>query len=77
MREFGLEISKDTKVAVHDSSADVRYLVLPMRPPGTEGIDEEQLADLVTRDCLIGMSVPRFEDVRASVPSPTNLELRR
>jgi nitrile hydratase len=77
MREFGLEISKDTKVAVHDSSADVRYLVLPIRPPGTEGIDEEQLADLVTRDCLIGMSVPRFEDVRASVPSPANAELRR
>jgi nitrile hydratase len=77
MREFGLEISKDTKVAVHDSSADVRYLVLPMRPPGTEGIGEEQLADLVTRDCLIGVSVPRFEDAKASVPNPTNVEPRR
>ena len=59
MREFGLEISDDIEVAVHDSSADVRYLVLPMRPPGTEGMGEEELAALVTRDSLIGVSVPR------------------
>jgi nitrile hydratase len=65
MREFGLEIPEDIKVAVHDSSADVRYLVLPMRPPGTEGMGEEELADLVTRDCLIGVSVPSFEGARA------------
>jgi nitrile hydratase len=59
MREFGLEIPKEIPVAVHDSSADVRYLVLPMRPPGTEGMGEEELAALVTRDCLIGTDVPR------------------
>jgi nitrile hydratase len=64
MREFGLEIGEDVKVAVHDSSADVRYLVLPMRPPGTEGMDEEDLAELVTRDCLIGTAVPRYQTVR-------------
>ena len=59
MREFGFETPEGTKVAVHDSTADVRYMVLPMRPPGTEELDEEDLADLVTRDCLIGVNVPR------------------
>ena len=63
MREFGLEIPEDTKVAVHDSSADVRYLVLPMRPSGTEGMSEDELAKLVTRDCLIGTAAPRYETV--------------
>ena len=66
MREFGLEIGGDVEVAVHDSSADVRYLVLPMRPPGTDGIDEENLAKLVTRDCLIGTATPRYETVWTS-----------
>ena len=59
MREFGFEPPEDTRVAVHDSTADVRYMVLPMRPPGTEGMDEEELSDLVTRDSLIGVGVPR------------------
>lgn len=59
MREFGFEPPDGTRVAVHDSTADVRYMVLPMRPPGTEGMGEEDLADLVTRDCLIGVGVPR------------------
>ena len=65
MREFGLEIPEDVSVAVHDSSADVRYLVLPMRPPETEGMGEEELAGLVTRDCLVGTAVPRREGARA------------
>jgi nitrile hydratase subunit alpha len=64
MREFGFEPPEDVEVVVHDSTADVRYLVLPMRPPGTEGMGEEELAALVTRDCLIGVSVPR-EPARA------------
>jgi nitrile hydratase len=64
MREFGLELPENVRVAVHDSSADVRYLVLPMRPPDTEGMSEEDLAKLVTRNCLIGTAVPRFEPVR-------------
>jgi len=59
MREFGFEPPEGTRVAVHDSTADVRYMVLPMRPPGTEGMDEGELAGLVTRDALIGVGVPR------------------
>ena len=61
MREFGFEPPGGTRVAVHDSTADVRYMVLPMQPPGTEGMDEERLADLVTRDALIGVNVPRAD----------------
>lgn len=58
LREFGFELTEDVQVAVHDSTADVRYIVLPMRPPGTDGVDEAELAGLVTRDCLIGTGVP-------------------
>jgi nitrile hydratase subunit alpha len=58
LREFGTEIAGDVAVRVHDSTADMRYLVLPLRPAGTEGWDEEQLANLVTRDAMIGVSVP-------------------
>jgi Nitrile hydratase, alpha chain len=46
-------------VRVHDSNADLRYIVLPMRPAGTEDLSEQQLADLVTRDCLVGTALPR------------------
>jgi nitrile hydratase subunit alpha len=59
MREFGFVPPEGTRVAVHDSTADVRYMVLPMRPPGTDGMDEEELSDLVTRDSLIGTGVLR------------------
>ncbi len=57
MREFGFVPPEGTRVAVHDSTADVRYMVLPMRPPGTEGMDEGELAGLVTRDSLVGTGV--------------------
>ncbi len=60
MREFGFEPSEDVEVIVHDSTADVRYMVLPMRPEGTENLSEEELAELVTRDSLVGVSVPRY-----------------
>jgi nitrile hydratase len=60
MREFGFEPPGGVEVVVHDSTADVRYMVLPMRPPGTEGLDEPALAALVTRDTLIGVNVPRY-----------------
>ncbi len=59
MREFGYEPPEDVRVAVHDSSADLRYMVLPMRPSGTERLNEEELAALVARDSLIGVNVPR------------------
>ena len=59
LAEFGTEIPDDVEVRVHDSTADMRYLVLPMRPEGTEGMDEPALAELATRDCLIGVTIPR------------------
>ena len=59
LREFGLELPEHVAVRVHDSTADLRYLVLPMRPPGTEGLSEAQLAALVTRDSMIGTAVLR------------------
>ena len=54
LREFGVELAEDIEVRVHDSTAELRYMVLPQRPAGTEGWSEEQLAALVTRDSLIG-----------------------
>jgi nitrile hydratase len=54
--EFGLKIDDKVAVRVHDSTADMRYLVLPMRPPGTERWSESQLAELVTRDAMIGVA---------------------
>jgi nitrile hydratase len=59
MREFGGEPDADVEVKVVDSTADVRYIVLPCRPPGTEDLDAEQLQDWVTRDCLVGVTEPR------------------
>ena len=59
LREFGMEVPENKRVAVHDSSADLRYLVLPQRPQGTEGMSEDELAALVTLDSLIGTNAPR------------------
>jgi len=59
LAEFGLRIADDVAIRVHDSTADMRYLVLPMRPEGTEGWSEAQLAAIVTRDCMIGVAVPQ------------------
>ena len=59
LREFGLDIPEDVQVIVHDSNADVRYIVLPMRPAGTDSLDEEQLTAFITRDCLVGCALPR------------------
>ena len=56
LREFGVELPGDVEVRVWDSTAELRYLVLPERPPGTEGLSEEQLAALVTRDAMIGVA---------------------
>ncbi len=56
LSEFGLELPADVEVRVWDSSAEIRYLVLPERPPGTEDLSEEELAKLVTRDAMIGVA---------------------
>lgn len=56
LREFGLELDESVEVRVWDSSAEVRYMVLPERPPGTEHLSEEELAKLVTRDAMIGVA---------------------
>jgi nitrile hydratase subunit alpha len=58
LAEFGLRIPESVQIRVHDSNADMRYIVLPMRPKGTEGWNEERLAGIVTRDCMIGVAVP-------------------
>ena len=58
LEEFGLELSDDVEVRVVDSTADVRYLVIPERPAGTEAMSEEELAALVTRDSMIGVAQP-------------------
>jgi nitrile hydratase len=54
LAEFGLRLPDDTEITVWDSSAETRYMVLPLRPPGTAGLSEDQLAALVTREGLIG-----------------------
>jgi nitrile hydratase len=59
LADFGLLVEEKTRIRVHDSTADMRYLVLPMRPAGTEGWSEDRLASIVTRDCMIGVAVPR------------------
>ena len=63
LREFGTEVSEAINVVVLDSTADLRYLVLPQRPAGTEGMSQEELAALVTRDSMVGVS-------RALAPEP-------
>ncbi len=55
LREFGLELPQDVEVRVWDSTAELRYMVVPERPPGTETLSEEQLAALVTRDAMVGV----------------------
>jgi len=59
LQEFGLELPRDTKIVVHDSTADHRFMVLPMRPEGTEGWSEEQLASIVSRDSMLGVALVR------------------
>ena len=57
LREFGLDVPETIDIRVWDSSAEMRYLVLPQRPPGTEGMSETELAALVTRDAMIGVAL--------------------
>jgi nitrile hydratase len=58
LEEFGLELDDDVEVRVVDSTADIRYIVIPERPAGTDGLDEDALAAIVTRDSMIGVAWP-------------------
>jgi len=59
LKEFGTELPDSVTLRTHDSNADMRYLVLPERPAGTEGWSQEQLAAIVTRDCMVGVAFPK------------------
>ncbi len=59
LREFGLDVDKSKEVRVWDSTAEIRYMVLPERPAGTGGLSEDELAALVTRDSMIGVGIPK------------------
>lgn len=66
LAEFGTALDKDVEIQVWDSTAEMRYLVLPLRPPGTESWSEDELAELVTRNSMIGVetvAVPGSEDI--------------
>ncbi len=65
LKEFGLELDPKVEVRVLDSTADMRYLVIPKRPPGTERLSEEELAALVTRDSMIGVAEARTPALRS------------
>ena len=56
LREFGLELPEETEIHVWDSTAELRYMVLPERPAGTQHMSEEELAELVTRDSMVGVA---------------------
>ena len=59
LADFGISLPKDTEIRVWDSTAETRFIVLPMRPAGTEGWSEEKLAEIVTRDSMIGTGLPK------------------
>jgi nitrile hydratase len=62
LKEFGVQVPAGAEVRVWDSNAELRYLVLPQRPAGTDGMSEDELAELVTRDSMIGVGQPRPPD---------------
>jgi nitrile hydratase len=68
LSDFGVELPGDTEIRVWDSTAELRYLVVPMRPPGTDGWSEEALAGLVTRDSMIGTGLPKQPEPDGPVP---------
>ena len=77
LREFGVELPEDVEVRVVDSTADVRYLVIPRRPPGTEDLAESELAALVTRDSMIGVAQAREPTRLALEPFDRGADERR
>ncbi len=68
LAEFGMTLPEATRIRVWDSTAEIRYLVVPMRPAGTEGYSEQRLADLVTRDSMIGTGLPLAPESLGSEP---------
>ena len=58
LKEFGVDIPERADIAVHDSNADLRYVVMPIRPAGTDGMSEAELAALISRDCVVGCALP-------------------
>ena len=60
LQEFGVTLPASAEIRVWDSTAEIRYLVLPMRPAGTENLSEDELVDIVTRDCMIGVALPAY-----------------
>ena len=70
LEEFGVTLGEEVEIRVWDSTAEVRYLVLPMRPEGSEGMDEEALADLVTRNSMIGTELALSPDDPAGADKP-------
>ena len=68
LREFGVDVPETVDIRVWDSSAEMRYLVLPQRPPGTEGMSETELAQLVTRDAMIGVALVQRASGAAAHP---------
>ena len=68
LREFGVELPEQVELRVWDSTAELRYLVLPRRPEGTEGLDEQALAALVTRDSMIGTGLARSPAAGPAAP---------
>ncbi len=60
LKEFGTVIPESVSIRVHDSNADMRYVVMPMRPKETEGWSEERLASILTRDTLVGVALPKI-----------------
>ena len=69
LAEFGLHFGPDVEVRVHDSNQKSRFMVMPMRPEGTEGWTEEQLAAIVTRDTMIGVALPQADWTASGPPS--------
>lgn len=70
LKEFGTELPQDVTVRVHDSNADMRYVVVPMRPAGTESWSEDALAAILTRDSLVGVTVPQVPAGQQSTAIP-------
>jgi nitrile hydratase len=62
LADFGVKLPQETQIRVWDSTAETRFLVLPMRPAGTDGFSAERLAQLVTRNCMIGTGLPKNPD---------------